>query len=31
LAWHPEDKKIQEIAEDELKHAHELHQAMSMI
>ena len=31
LAYHPEDKKIAEIAEDELKHAHELHHAMSMI
>jgi hypothetical protein len=29
--WHPEDKKISEIAEDELKHAHELRHAMSMI
>ena len=31
LAYHPEDQKIAEIAEDELKHAHELHHAMSMI
>ena len=31
LAYHPEDKKIAEIAEDELKHAHELQLAMSMI
>ena len=31
LAYHPEDKKIAEIAEDELKHAHELHDAMAMI
>ena len=31
VAWHPEDKKISEIAEDELKHAHELRHAMSMI
>tara|TARA_B000000557_G_scaffold26832_1_gene19798 strand:+ start:228 stop:365 length:138 start_codon:yes stop_codon:yes gene_type:complete len=30
-AWHPEDKKIAEIAEDELKHAKELQHAMSMI
>ena len=31
LAYHPEDQKIAEIAEDELKHAHELQLAMSMI
>ncbi|BCU96811.1 MAG: hypothetical protein CM15mV13_2670 [uncultured marine virus] len=31
LAYHPEDTKIAEIAEDELKHAKELHHAMSMI
>ena len=31
LAYHPEDKKIAEIAKDELKHAHELHDAMAMI
>ena len=29
MAYHPEDKKILEIAEDELKHAHELRHAMS--
>ena len=31
LAYHPEDKKIAEIAEDELKHAKELRHAMSLI
>ena len=30
-AYHPEDKKIAEIAEDELKHAKELRLAMSMV
>ena len=30
-AYHPEDKKIAEIAEDELKHARELQLAMSMV
>ena len=30
-AWHPEDKKIIEIANDELEHARELRHAMSMI
>jgi len=30
-AYHPEDKKIAEIAEDELKHARELRLAMSMV
>ena len=30
-AWHPEDKKIADIAEDELKHARELQLAMSMV
>ena len=30
-AWHPEDKKIQEIAQDELNHAKELQHAMTMI
>ncbi len=29
--YHPEDKKIAEIAEDELEHARELQHAMSMI
>ena len=31
VAYHPEDKRIAEIAEDELKHAKELQVAMSMI
>jgi len=31
VAYHPEDKKIAEIAEDELAHAKELQVAMSMI
>ena len=31
LSYHPEDKKIAEIAEDELKHAKELQHAMLMI
>ena len=31
LAYHPEDTKIAEIAEDELKHAKELQHAMSLI
>ena len=31
LSYHPEDKKIAEIAEDELEHARELQHAMSMI
>ena len=31
LAYHPEDQKIAEIAEDELKHAKELRHAMSLI
>ena len=31
LAYHPEDKKIEEIANDELTHAKELKLAMSMI
>ena len=30
-AWHPEDKKIVEIANDELEHSKELHKAMLMI
>ena len=30
-AYHPEDKKIAEIAEDELNHARELKLAMSMV
>ena len=30
-AWHPEDKKIMEIANDELEHARELRHAMAMI
>ena len=30
-AYHPEDKKIQEIANDELEHSKELHKAMLMI
>ena len=30
-AWHPEDKKIMEIANDELEHARELQHAMAMI
>ena len=30
-AWHPEDEKIMEIANDELEHARELRHAMSMI
>ena len=30
-AYHPEDKKIAEIAEDELKHAKELQLAMSIV
>ena len=30
-AWHPEDKKIIEIANDELEHARELRHAMAMI
>jgi rubrerythrin len=30
-AYHPEDKKIAEIANDELEHARELKLAMSMI
>ena len=30
-AWRPEDTKIAEIAEDELKHARELQHAMSMV
>ena len=30
-AYHPEDEKIIEIANDELKHAKELQLAMSMI
>ena len=29
-AWHPEDKKIQEIAQDELNHAKELQHAMML-
>jgi rubrerythrin len=31
LSVHPEDTKIQEIAEDELQHAKELQHAMSMV
>ena len=31
LSYHPEDKRIAEIAEDELEHARELQQAMTMI
>ena len=31
LAYHPDDKKIEEIANDELTHAKELKLAMSMI
>ena len=31
LSYHPEDKRIAEIAEDELEHARELQHAMSMI
>tara|TARA_R100000455_G_C6260894_1_gene116274 strand:- start:1126 stop:1311 length:186 start_codon:yes stop_codon:yes gene_type:complete len=31
LAYHPEDKKIAEIAQDELNHAKELQHAMSLI
>ena len=31
LLYHPEDKRIAEIAEDELEHARELQHAMSMI
>ena len=31
LSYHPEDKKIAEIAEDELEHARELQHAMLMI
>ena len=30
-AYHPEDTKIQEIANDELEHARELQHAMAMI
>ena len=30
-AWHPEDKKIAEIAEDEYQHSKELQKAMLMI
>ena len=30
-AWHPEDKKISEIAEDELNHAKELQHAMMLV
>jgi rubrerythrin len=30
-AYHPEDRKIAEIAEDELNHARELKLAMSMV
>ena len=30
-AWHPEDKKIKEIAQDELDHSRELRKAMLMI
>ena len=30
-AWHPEDKKIAEIAQDELDHSRELRKAMLMI
>ena len=30
-AWHPEDTKIAEIAQDELNHSKELQQAMLMI
>ena len=30
-AYHPEDTKIAEIAEDELNHARELQLAMSMV
>ena len=30
-AWHPEDQRIQEIAQDELDHARELQQAMSLV
>ena len=30
-AYHPEDKKIAEIAEDELNHARELKLAISMV
>ena len=31
LAYHPEDTKIEQIAQDELNHARELQVAMSMI
>ena len=31
LLYHPEDKKIAEIAQDELEHAKELQHAMMMI
>ena len=31
LAYHPEDEKIAEIAQDELNHAKELQHAMSLI
>ena len=31
LAYHPEDKKIAEIAQDELEHSRELRKAMLMI
>ena len=30
-AWHPEDTKIAEIAQDELNHAKELQHAMMMV
>ena len=30
-AWHPEDSKIAEIAQDELNHAKELQDAMMMV
>ena len=31
LSYHPDDKKIEEIALDELEHAKELQHAMSMV